>query len=51
MTTTATVRRAGPDDAEAFASQWLQAYRDREQEAELSSTIVTRPGTGACRVF
>ena len=39
------------DDAEDFASQWLQAYRDREQEAELSSTIVTRPGTGACRVF
>ena len=37
------------DDAEDFASQWLQAYRDREQEAEHSSTIVTRPGTGAYR--
>ena len=39
------------DDAEDFASQWLQAYRDREQEAEHSSTIVTRPGTGACRLL
>ena len=39
------------DDAEDFASQWLQAYRDREQETELSSTIVTRPGTGACRML
>ena len=39
------------DDAEDFASQWLQAYRDREQEAELSSTIVTRPGPGACRLL
>ena len=37
------------DDAEDFASQWLQAYRDREQEAEHASTIVTRPGTGAYR--
>ena len=37
------------DDAEDFASQWLQAYRDREQEAEHSSTIVTRPGTRAYR--
>ena len=39
------------DDAEDFASQWLQAYRDREQEAEHSSTIVTRPGMGACRLL
>ena len=39
------------DDAEDFASQWLQAYRDREQEAEHSSTIVTRPGPEACRLL
>ena len=39
------------DDAEDFASQWLQAYRDREQEAEHASTIVTRPGSGACRLL
>ena len=39
------------DDAEDFASQWLQAYRDREQKAEHSSTIVTRPGTGAYRLL
>jgi len=39
------------DDAEDFASQWLQAYRDREQKAEHSSTIVTRPGTGACQLL
>ena len=39
------------DDAEDFASQWLQAYRDREQAAERASTIVTRPGPGACRLL
>lgn len=38
------------DDAEEFASQWLQAYRDRAQVTEHAATIVTRPGSGACRV-
>ena len=38
------------DDAEAFASQWLRAYRDREQGAERAAVIVTRPGPGACRL-
>ena len=39
------------DDAGDFASRWLQAYRDREQEAERAATIVTRPGPGACRLL
>ena len=39
------------DDAEAFASQWLRAYRDREQGAEQAAVIVTRPGPGACRLL
>ena len=39
------------DDAEAFASQWLGAYRDREQGAEQAAVIVTRPGPGACRLL
>ena len=39
------------DDAKDFASRWLQAYRDREQEAERAATIVTRPGPGACRLL
>ena len=38
------------DDAEAFASQWLGAYRDREPGAEQAAVIVTRPGPGACRL-
>ena len=38
------------DDAEAFASQWLRAYRDLEQGAERAAVIVTRPGPGACRL-
>ena len=39
------------DDAKDFASRGLQAYRDREQEAERAATIVTRPGPGACRLL
>ena len=39
------------DDAKDFASRWLQAYRDREQEAERAATSVTRPGPGACRLL
>ena len=38
------------DDAEDFATQWLQTYRDRAPEAERAATIVTRPGPGACRL-
>ncbi|WP_314457270.1 galactokinase family protein [uncultured Actinomyces sp.] len=38
------------DDAEDFAPQWLQTYRDRAPEAERAATIVTRPGPGACRL-
>ena len=39
------------DDAQDFASQWLQSYRDREQKAERAAAIVTRPGSGACRLL
>ena len=39
------------DDAEAFAAQWLGAYRDREPGAEQAAVIVTRPGPGACRLL
>ena len=39
------------DDAEAFAAQWLGAYRDREPSAEQAAVIVTRPGPGACRLL
>ena len=38
------------DDAEDFATRWLQTYRDRAPEAERAATIVTRPGPGACRL-
>ena len=38
------------DDAEDFAPQWLQTYRDRAPEAERAATIVTKPGPGACRL-
>ena len=38
------------DDAEDFATQWLQTYRDRAPEAERAATIVTKPGPGACRL-
>ena len=39
------------NDAEAFAAQWLEAYRDREPGAEQAAVIVTRPGPGACRLL
>ena len=39
------------DDAQDFASQWLQSYRDREQKAERAAAIVTRPGSGACQLL
>ena len=39
------------DDAEAFAAQWIGAYRDREPGAEQAAVIVTRPGPGACRLL
>ncbi len=40
----------GADDAEGFATRWLEGYRAEFPDLPLSSTFVCRPGTAAHRV-